>query len=143
MEMVRGKLSSFLNVLQTEYLWMFGALVFVCMSNLDTKGQENNFFPASQVMKLLALYYQNELRVESVMKRCSLPVNDVLDVVVHTLVISSSVRLDVKCDLGKHVEGHTPHWFLFIILLPLKNSYHTLHLQMTMAKLTYNQHSDT
>lgn len=30
-----------------------------------------------------------------------LPVNDILDVVMHTLVVSSSVRLDVKCNLGK------------------------------------------
>lgn len=91
----------------------------------------------------LALYNQKELKVESVMKKCSLPVNDVLDVVVHTLVVSSSVRLDVKGNLGKHAEGHTPHWFLFIILLLLKNSYQAQHLQMTMAILTYIQHSAT
>lgn len=76
-------------------------------------------------------------------KELSLPVNDVLDVVVHTLVVSSSVRLDVKRNLGKHAEGHTPHLFLFIILLPWKSLYHAQHLQMTMAILTYNQHSAT
>ena len=36
-----------------------------------------------------------------------LPVNNVLDIVVHTLVISSPVGLDVKCDLGKHTQRNT------------------------------------
>lgn len=44
-----------------------------------------------------------------------LPVNDVLDVVVDALVISSSVWLDVKCNLGK--DRHTLCCSPFIILL--------------------------
>lgn len=34
----------------------------------------------------------------------SLPVNDILDVFMHALVVSSSVWLDVKCNLGKHKD---------------------------------------
>lgn len=45
------------------------------------------------------------LEVESVAD--SLPVDDVLDVVMHTLVVSPYVWLDVKCDLRKHAERHT------------------------------------
>lgn len=49
--------------------------------------------------------------MNSVMKTCShksvpVPVNDILDIVMHALVVSSSVGLDVKCNLGKYAEFH-------------------------------------
>lgn len=48
---------------------------------------------------LMVFYFSWHSDGELQTDKC-LPVNDILDVVMHTLVISSSVWLDVKCNLG-------------------------------------------
>lgn len=48
--------------------------------------------------------------------RAYLPVDDILDVVVHALVVAPSVWLDVKCNLGKDAERHVTCWFQFSLL---------------------------
>lgn len=53
--------------------------------------------------------YLNESSDEDMLPQDCLPVNDILDIVMHALVVSSSVGLDVKCNLGKYAEFHHIH----------------------------------
>ncbi len=51
-----------------------------------------------------------------------LPVNDVLDVVMHALVVSSSVWLDVKCNLGKQ-NDHSQRLEMTLKSIDLKSTF--------------------
>lgn len=60
----------------------------------------------STVHEILKVFYLIWVSDGEVQPNECLPVNDVLDVFMHTLVVSPPVWLDVKCNLGKHAERH-------------------------------------